>query len=69
MKISKVFEFSTLPYDQNRKLRNLGKFSLTSNFGISCNLRIKIEKNKLSLKFKDYIHCKSIFCHNLTFNL
>ena len=51
MKISKVFEFSTLPYVQNRKLGNLGKLSFTSNFGISCNLRIKIEKNKLSQKF------------------
>ena len=31
MSISKVSEFSILPYTWNRKLENLGKFSLTSN--------------------------------------
>ena len=46
MKISEVSEFSVLPYVQNRKLGNLEKFSFTSNFGISCNLRFKNEKKK-----------------------
>ena len=31
-KISEVSTFSILPYTQNRKLGNLGKFSFTSNF-------------------------------------
>ena len=31
-KTSEVSEFSVLAYNQNRKLRNLGKFSFTSNF-------------------------------------
>ena len=31
-KISEVSEVSILPYNQNRKLGNLGKFSFTSNF-------------------------------------
>ena len=46
VKISEFSEFSILPYTQNRKLRNIGKFSFTSNFGISCNLRLKNEKKK-----------------------
>ena len=37
--ISEVSEFSILPYTQNRKRGNLGKFSFTSIFDISCNLR------------------------------
>ena len=66
VKISEFSEFSILPYTQNRKLRNIGKFSFTSNFGISCNLRLKNEKKKeLSQKFQEYLHCKTIFCHNL----
>ena len=32
MPISEVSEFSILPYTQNRKLWNLGKFSFTTNF-------------------------------------
>ena len=46
VKISAFSEFSILPYTHNRKLRNTGKFSFTSNFGISCNLRLKNEKKK-----------------------
>ena len=46
MKIFEVSGFSVLPYVQNRKLGNLEKFSFTSNFGISCNLRFKNEKKK-----------------------
>ena len=46
MKISEVSEFLILPYVQNRKLGNLGKFSFTSNFDISCNLRFKKRKKK-----------------------
>ena len=34
---SEVSEFSILPYTQNRKRGNLGKFSFTSNFDSSCN--------------------------------
>ena len=41
VKISEVSEFSILPYTQNQKLGNLGKFSLTSNFDSCCNLRCK----------------------------
>ena len=36
-KISEVFEFSILPYIQNRKLGGLGKSSFTSNFERSSN--------------------------------
>ena len=43
-KISEVFKFSILPYTQNRKLGNLGKFSFASNFDSSCNLRSKNNK-------------------------
>ena len=32
MPISEVSEFSILPYTQNRKLRNLGKFYFTKFF-------------------------------------
>ena len=45
VKISEVSEFSILPYTQNRKLGNLGKFSFTSNFERSCNLDAKTTKN------------------------
>ena len=31
-KTSEVSEFSILPFNQNRKLGNLGKLSFTSNF-------------------------------------
>ena len=68
-KISDVSEFSILPYVQNRKLGNLGKFSFTLNSGISCNLRFKNEKKELAQKFKDDLRCKTIFCHNLALNL
>ena len=43
-KISEISEFSILSYTQNRKLGNLGKFSFTSNFDSSCNLRCKNNK-------------------------
>ena len=43
-KISEVYEFTILSYTQNRKLGNLGKFSFTSNFDSSFNLRCKINK-------------------------
>ena len=45
VKISEVSEFSILPYTQNRKLGNLGKFSFTSNFERRCNLDAKTTKN------------------------
>ena len=45
VKISEVCEFSILPYTQNRKLRNLGQLSFTSNFEMSCNLDAKTTKN------------------------
>ena len=45
VKISKVSEFSILPYTQNRKLRNLGKFSFTSNFERRRNLDAKTTKS------------------------
>ena len=43
-KISEVSEFLILPYTQNRKLGNLGKFSFTLNLESSCNLRCKNNK-------------------------
>ena len=39
-KISEISEFLILFYTQNRKLGNLGKYSFTSNFGSSCNLKL-----------------------------
>ena len=51
-KISKVSEFSILPYTQNRKLGNLGNFSLTSNFNSYCILRFRNDKNELKQKLK-----------------
>ena len=50
VRISEVSEFSILPYTQNRKLGNLGKFSLTSNFCSSCNLRRKNDKTLTETK-------------------
>ena len=44
LKTSEIFEFSILPYTQNRKLRNLGNFTFTSNFDSSCNQ--SFENNK-----------------------
>ena len=35
----KIPQFSILSYTQNRKLGNLAKFSVISNFDSSCNLR------------------------------
>ena len=52
-KISKVSEFSILPYTQNREIGNLGKCSLTSNFG-SCNLIFRNDKNEPRQKLQDY---------------
>ena len=52
MKISEISECSILSYTQNRKLRNLGKCSSTSNFDISCNLRSRNDKNELRQKLK-----------------
>ena len=37
----KIPQFSILSYTQNRKLGNLAKFSVISNFDSSCNLRWK----------------------------
>ena len=45
VKISEIFQFSILSYNQNRKLRDLGKCSLPSNFGTCCNLSAKTTKN------------------------
>ena len=50
VKISEIFQFSILSYNQNRKLRDLGKFSLPSNFGSSCNLRCKNNKKLTETK-------------------
>ena len=51
-KLSKISEFSNLGIGQNRKLGNLGKFSFTSNFGISCNLRFKNKKKDFHKNLK-----------------
>ena len=51
-KIPEIPEFSILSYTQNRKLGNLGKFSFTSNFDSSCNLRFK--NNKKISETKSY---------------
>ena len=45
MNISEVSEFLILPYNQNRKLENLGNMSLTSNSDSSYNWRFKNYKN------------------------
>ena len=50
VKISEVSKFSILSYTQNRKLGNLGKFSCTSNFDSSCNLRCKNDKKLTETK-------------------
>ena len=50
IKISEFSEFSILPYTQNRKLGNLGKFSFTSNFDRSCNLDVKATNKLLRQK-------------------
>ena len=64
LNISKVSEFSILPYTQNRKTsevsefsilfytqnRNLGKCSFTSNCDRSCNLRCKNDKKLTEAK-------------------
>ena len=41
-----------MSYTQNRKLGNLGKYSFTSNFDSSCNLRSRNNKNELRHKLK-----------------
>ena len=48
--ISKFSEFSILPYTQNWKLRNLGKFSFTSNFDSTWNSNLKTKNNNLEEK-------------------
>ena len=50
MPISEVSKFSILPYTQNRKLGNLERFSFTSNFDSSCNLRWKNDKKLTETK-------------------
>ena len=45
MNISELSEFLILPYNQNRKLENLGNMSLTSNSDSSYNSRFKNDKN------------------------
>ena len=47
-KTSEVFEFSIVPYTRNRTLGNLRKYSFTSNFDSSFNLRCKNAKNRKS---------------------
>ena len=49
-KISKVFDFSILPYTQYRKLGNIGKCFITSNFDSSCNLIFKNDKKLTETK-------------------
>ena len=54
--IFEVSEFSILTYTQNRKLGNLGKFSFSSNFDSSCNLRCKNNKKaRPNLKGQDML--------------
>ena len=43
--IFEVFEFSILPYTQNRKLRNLGNMSRPSNSVSSYKSRFKNDKD------------------------
>ena len=70
MKVSKVSKFSILlSYVQNRKLENLGKFSFTSDFCSSCNLRFKTTTNELSQKLKRLLPKQNYFCHNLALNV
>ena len=52
VKISKIFEFSLLPYTQNWNLQNLGNFSFTSIFDNFRNLRFRNDKNELRQKLK-----------------
>ena len=68
-KLSKISEFSNLGIGQNRNLGNLGKFSFTSNFGISCNLRFKNKKKDFHKNLKITSTAKLFFCHNLALNL
>ena len=50
VKISDISEFSILSYVENRKLGNLGKFSFTSHFDSSCNVRCKNDKTLTETK-------------------
>ena len=50
MPVSEVSDFSILPYTQNRKLRNLGKFSYNSVLGSIWNSKSKSWKNDLKEK-------------------
>ena len=47
---SKISKFSVLPYTQNEKLGNLGKFSFTSDFGSIWNSKFKNRENDLEEK-------------------
>ena len=49
-KMSEVSEFSILPYTENRKLGNLGKYCFTSNFDSNCKLRSKNDKKLTQTK-------------------
>ena len=49
-KMSEVSEFSILPYNENRKLGNLGKYCFTSNFDSNCKLRSKNDKKLTQTK-------------------
>ena len=50
VKISKVSEFSILPYTENQKLGNLRKCCFTSNFYNSCNLKCKSDEKLTETK-------------------
>ena len=50
----KVKNSEVLPFTQNRKHRNLRKFSLTLNFDSCCNLIFRNDKNELRQKLQDY---------------
>ena len=50
VKTFEVSELSILPYTQNRKLGNLGKCCVTSNFDSSCNLRCRNDKKLTETK-------------------
>ena len=67
--ISEVSELSILPYTQNRKLWNLGKFSFTSDFRSIWNSKSKNRKNDLEEKTltlrcglrRKYAHFRSLW--------
>ena len=67
MKSFRVSDFALCPKLKTRKSRKVFFY-----FKLWHKLQLKIQKQRkkeLSQKFKDYLRCKTIFCHNLTLNL